>query len=203
MKEKYKGPCVRSLDFNKKLCRIFLFFAAAFMLVAGPVAPSSGYADEKPSDTDTHNLAKDQKIHITSDKLISDNDADYVEFIGNVRATQEDTVITADRLKIFVKKNPDNKDAPGVGTESINKIIASGNVKINFDNRVAVTPQAVYNIKTGILVLSGDNSRIVSGKDSISGEKITIYRTTGRITVESGSEKRVEAVFYSVEKGFK
>ena len=194
---------MRSLNFNKNLWRIFLFFAAAFMIITGPVTTPSGYADEKPLDTDTHNLAKDQKIHITADKLISDNDADYAEFIGNVRATQEDTVITADRLKIFVKKNPDNKDAPGVGTESINKIIASGNVKINFDNRVAVTPQAVYNIKTGILVLSGDNSRIVSGKDSISGEKITIYRTTGRITVESGSEKRVEAVFYSVEKGFK
>ena len=194
---------MRSLNFNKNLCPILLFFASVFMVLVVPVLPPSGYADEKPRDTDARSLSEDRKIHITADKLISDNDADYAEFIGNVRATQEDTVITADRLKIFVKKNPDNKDAPGVGTESINKIIASGNVKINFDNRVAVTPQAVYNIKTGILVLSGDNSRIVSGKDSISGEKITIYRTTGRITVESGSEKRVEAVFYSVEKGFK
>ncbi len=194
---------MRSLNFNKNLCPILLFFASVFMVLVVPVLPPSGYADEKPRDTDARSLSEDRKIHITADKLISDNDADYAEFIGNVRATQEDTVITADRLKIFVKKNPDNKGAPGVGTESINKIIASGNVKINFDNRVAVTPQAVYNIKTGILVLSGDNSRIVSGKDSISGEKITIYRTTGRITVESGSEKRVEAVFYSVEKGFK
>jgi lipopolysaccharide export system protein LptA len=46
------------------------------MLVAGPIAPSPGYADEKPSDTDTHNLAKDQKIHITADKLIYDNDTE-------------------------------------------------------------------------------------------------------------------------------
>ncbi len=197
------GPYVRSLDFNKNLWRIFLFFAAAFMLIAGPVTIPSGYADEKPRDTDTRNLAKDQKIHITANKLISDNDADYAEFIGNVRATQGDTVITADRLKIFAKRNPDNKVTPGLGTESINKIIASGNVKINFDNRVAVTPQAVYNTETGVLVLSGDNSRIVSGNDSISGEKITLYRTTGRIIVESSGEKRVEAVFYSGEKGLK
>ena len=194
---------MRLLNFKKNLCPILLFFASVFMVLAVPVVPPSGYADEKPQDTDTRSLSEDRKIHITADKLISDNDADCAEFIGNVRATQEDTVITADSLKIFVKKNPDNKGAPGVGTESINKIIASGNVKINFDNRVAVTPQAVYNIKTGILVLSGDNSRIVSGKDSISGEKITIYRTTGRITVESGGEKRVEAVFYSGEKGLK
>jgi lipopolysaccharide export system protein LptA len=194
---------VRLLNFNKNLFPILLFFALVFTVLTVPVVPSSGYADEKPQDTDARSLSEDRKIHITADKLISDNEVDYAEFIGNVRATQEDTVITADRLKIFVKKNPDDKSAPGVGTESINKIIASGNVKINFDNKVAVTRQAVYNTETGVLVLSGDNSRIISGKDSISGEKITLYRTTGRITVESGKEKRVEAVLYSGEKGLK
>jgi len=194
---------VRLLNFNKNLCPILLFFALVFTVLAVPLVAPSGSADEKPKDTDARSLSEDGRIHITADKLISDNKVDYAEFIGNVRATQEDTVITADRLKIFVKKNPDNKGAPGVGTESIHKIIASGNVKINFDNRVAVTPQAVYNTKTEVLVLSGDNSRIISGKDSISGEKITLYRTTGRITVESGKEKRVEAVFYSGEKGLK
>jgi lipopolysaccharide export system protein LptA len=194
---------VRLLIFNKNLCPILLFFALVFTVLAAPVAPPSGYADEKPKDTAARSLPEDRKIHITADKLISDNEVDYAEFIGNVRATQEDTVITADRLKIFVKKNLDNKGAPSVGTQSINKIIASGNVKINFDNKVAVTPQAVYNTETGVLVLSGDNSRIISGKDSISGEKITLYRTTGRITVESGKEKRVEAVLYSGEKGLK
>jgi lipopolysaccharide export system protein LptA len=75
------------------------------MVLAVPVVPPSGYADEKPQDTDARSLSEDRKIHITADKLISDNDADYAEFIGNVRATQEDTVITADSLKIFVKKN--------------------------------------------------------------------------------------------------
>lgn len=194
---------MRLLNFNKNLCPILLFFVLAFTGLAVPGVLPSGSADEKPKDTDIRSRSETRKIHITADKLISDNELDYAEFIGNVRATQEDTVITADRLKIFVKKNSDNKSDPGSGTESINKIIASGNVKIIFDNRVAVTPQAVYNTETGILVLSGDNSRIISGKDSISGEKITLYRTTGRITVESGEQKRVEAVFYSGEKGLK
>ena len=194
---------MRSLDFNKNLCRIFLFFAAAFMLVAVPVAPSSGYAEEKPSDTEPHHLTKNQKIHITADKLISDNDADYAEFIGNVRVTQEDTVITADRLKIFFKANATHKNTPAIGEESITKIIADENVKINFDNRVAVTQQAVYSTETEVLVLSGDDSKIISGNDSISGEKITLYRTNGRMNVESGKQKRVQAVFYSGEKGLK
>jgi lipopolysaccharide export system protein LptA len=193
---------MKALDFKQFLSRIFLFFLAVFMLAAF-LAAHSGYAGDKPLDTDTHNRTKNKKIHITADKLISDNKANHAEFIGNVRATQEETVITADRLKIFFKRNPGNKDTPSVTRESIKKIVANGNVKINFDNRVAVTQQAVYNIETEVLVLSGDNSRIISGNDSISGEKITLYRTEGRINVESGSEKQVEAVFYSGEKGLK
>jgi len=193
---------MKALDFKQFLSRIFLFFPTVFMLAAF-LAAHSGYAGDKPLDTDTHNRTKNKKIHITADKLISDNKANHAEFIGNVRATQEETVITADRLKIFFKRNPGNKDTPSVTRESIKKIVANGNVKINFDNRVAVTPQAVYNIETEVLILSGNNTRIISGNDSISGEKITLYRTTGRINVESGSEKRVEAVFYSGEKGLK
>jgi len=194
---------VRVLNFNQILCRILLFFATAFMLLACLLTTPSGYADEKPRDIDTQNLAKVRKIHITADKLFSDNNTDYAEFIGNVRATQEDTVITADKLKIFLKKNSHDKQNPVVGEGTINKIVASGNVKIKFDNRVAVAQQAVYNTKTGVLVLSGNNSKIVSGNSSISGEKITFYKTTGRINVESSDEKRVEAVFYSDEKDLK
>ena len=194
---------MRLLNFNKNLCSIPLFFALVFTVLTVPVVSLSGNADENPQDTAARSLSEDKKIHITADKLISDNEHDYAEFIGNVRATQKDTVITADKLKIFIKKNPDSKGAPGVETESIDKIIASGNVKINFDNKVAVTRQAVYNTETEVLVLSGDDSRIISGKDSISGEKITLYRATGQLTVESGKEKRVEAVLYSGEKGLK
>jgi len=127
---------VRSLGFSKNLCRFFLFFAAAFMLVPGPVALSLGYAEEKPGDTEPNNRAKDHKISITANKLISDNDVDYAEFIGDVRATQEDTVITADRLKIFYKATAGQKGTPAIGKESITKIVADGNVKIYLITRL-------------------------------------------------------------------
>lgn len=142
-------------------------------------------------------------IHITSDKLIADNKTGYAEFIGNVKATQDDTVITSDQLKIFYKKNMADKGPLSVSEESIHKIVAEGNVEIKFDNRVATAHQAVYNTETMVLVLSGNNSKIISENDSISGEKITFYRTDGRITVEGGNRKRVEAVFYSGQKGIK
>ena len=170
---------------------------AVFPLLLAGIIMNLAYAEEKPSEPDKISAEKNKPIHITSDRLISDKNAGYAEFIGNVKAIQEETVITADRLKIFIKKNLDNKGPLSVNEESIHKIVANGNVTIKFDNRLAVTQQAVYNTDTMVLVLTGDNSKIVSENDSISGEKITLYRTDGRINVESGSKKRVEAVFYS------
>ena len=193
---------MRALDYNKHSHRIFLFFVAVFLLV-NFFTMNLGYTNGNSRETDTHDRTKNQKTHITADKLISDSEADYAEFVGNVRAIQGETVITADTLKIFFKKNSGNKDNPSPIEESIKTIVANGNVKIKFDNRVAVTQQAVYSTETEVLVLSGDDSKIISGNDSISGEKITLYRTNGRINVESGKQKRVQAVFYSGEKGLK
>jgi len=191
---------MRRLRYNQSGNQILFFWITAFMFVA-VLMNSFVYAEDKPNLTDTHKNKKYEKIHITADKLISDHEAKYAEFIGNVTATQRDTVITADKLKIFLKRDMDNKKPPLAGEESIKKIVADGNVQIKFDNRVAVTQQAVYITETRVLVLSGADSKVISGNNSISGEKITIYRTDGRIQVESDKGERVEAVFYPGEKG--
>ena len=75
------------------------------------------------------------------------------------------------------------------------------NVKIIFDDKTAISQRAVYTTDSRILVLTGPDSKIISGKDSISGEKITLYRADDRIIVESGKEKQVEAVFFSKQGG--
>jgi len=184
------------LHFNQNELKGVCYRAVFSLLVAGIIL-NLAYADEKPHNPNKTGAEKNMPIHITADRLISDKNAGYAEFIGNVKAVQKETVITADRLKIFFKKNLDNKGPISVNEESIHEIVAKGDVKIKFDNRLAVTEQAVYNTDTMVLVLTGDNSKIISENDSISGEKITLYRTDGRINVESGNKKRVEAVFYS------
>lgn len=177
------------------------FFSAskAVFLMATVFMTVFAFADDPPTDPGPNDPGK--KIYITSDSLVSGNDAKYAEFIGNVKATQGSDVITTDRLKIFFKKTPQSNDNLIMNQESIVKIVANGNVTIHFDNKVAVAEQAVYITATRVLVLSGPNSKIVSGSDSVAGEKITIYRADGRINVESGGEKRVNAVFFSGEKG--
>ena len=173
--------------------------STAVFLMATVFMTVFAFADDPPTDPGPNDPGK--KIHITSDSLVSDNDAKHAEFIGNVKATQGSDVIAADRLKIFFKKTPQSNDNLIADQKSIAKIVANGNVTIHFDNKVAVAEQAVYITATRVLVLSGPNSKIVSGSDSIAGEKITIYRANGRINVESGGEKRVNAVFFSGGKG--
>lgn len=159
------------------------------------------YAADSTIDPATNPEKDSKKIHITSDRLVADNKAMFAEFIGNVVAIRETDVITSDRLKIFYKKGVDKKEKPAAGEEMIKKIVANGNVVIKFDDKVATAQQAVYTAETGIIVLTGPNSKVTSGNNFISGEKITMYRSDDRMIVEGGKEKRVEAVFYSGEKG--
>ncbi len=202
MKEASKEFLVSTSHFNQQYFKALRYWAVFLSLIFCLVIHMA-YANDTARNPKQKSPGKNEAIHITSDRLAADNKAGYAEFIGNVKATQGDTVITSDKLKIFYKKNIANKGPLSVNEESIHKIVADGNVEIKFDNRVATAHQAVYNTETMVLVLSGNNSKIISDKDSISGEKITFYRTDGRINVESGNKKRVEAVFYSGEKGKK
>ncbi len=174
--------------------------AVLFWFVFPFVAPSAftqtfipGSVADKPKD----------KIHIVADLLTSDSEAHSVEFVGNVRATQGDTVITSDRLKIFYSENTERSKNPSAAESAIKRIVATGNVEILFDNRIATAQEAIYDTRQNTLVLSGSPSKITSGPDSIMGEKITYNRADGRIMVEKGRGSRVEAVFHSKEGGFR
>jgi len=173
---------------------LLLLFFLLFLM------PGIGIADNKKSGGDEPGSS--DRIHITSDKLVSETKLKTAEFIGNVRATQENTVITSDRLKVFYKeaKGSNSTDAQ---SQSIDRIVASGNVTILMDDKMAVSEQAVYISKTEVLILTGPNSKITSEKNSVSGDKITLYRKNDRMVVDSSSEERVEVILYTKDKGLK
>lgn len=158
---------------------------------------STAIEEENQKNTETKT-----PIHITSDHLYINNTTQEAEFKGNVKAYQENTTIHSDILQIFYKKNNAQSGNLPNDEQSIHKIIATGNVKINFDNRYAEADQAVYTADNRILELTGDNCKVTSENNMISGKKITFHRNDGRIFVESGkNQKRVEAVISSDAKG--
>jgi lipopolysaccharide export system protein LptA len=141
-------------------------------------------------------------IEITADRLISDSENHLARFEGNVKATQGDTSIEADQLQIHYKPEGTGGDPQqAAGVDALDKITASGNVRIKFDNRLAVTDEAVYITDQRILTLTGSPARVTSGRDEISGQIIKFYRDSGRVEVQGGGGRPVEAIFHSGEKG--
>ncbi len=147
------------------------------------------------------NLPKEQakeKIHVTADTLSSESNARVAEFKGNVKVTQGNFIIESDRLKIFYKESGGEKKAGT--TESIDKIIAIGDVKIESEEATAFSEQAEYDTNTMIMVLTGENSRVLDKKNSVTGSRITFNRKDGHVKAVGDSKKRVNAVFFPDEK---
>jgi len=162
-------------------------------LLFPPAVPAGTLAPENPD-------SPDRKIRITADRLVADTKNGSADFIGNVRASQGSTLITSDRLKVIYDQNAENASAEDAKA-AIKAIISSGTVVIHFNNKVATTEKAVYNSQTGILTLTGKGTRVTSGDNSITGEKITVDRKKDRMTVESSEDTRVNAVIFTGRDG--
>jgi len=173
----------------------FFYFAGTLVLMVLCVLVFSALAQDTPAGNPLSGV--ENPIHITADSLITDPQNKSAEFIGHVLATQGDTTITADKLKVYYKGGIQSGAASGMGT--IVRIIAQGTVKIVLEDKIAHTEHAEYIADKSLVVLTGPNSRIIDGNNSISGQKITLYRDDRRIHVAGTQKEPVEAFFYSDE----
>ncbi len=141
---------------------------------------------------------EDQPILIEADQLVSNNEKKFAEFIGNVKASQADFVITSDRLRIYYQGELlDTEGTSDQSEELLRKIVASGNVKIKSSQYLAESETVEYDTQTMTITMTGDGSKVISGKNSITGSKIILYRKDGRVKVMGSKKQRVEAMFYS------
>lgn len=143
-------------------------------------------------------VEESQKIHIRADKVIADLDGGEARFVGNVRVTRGQTAVTSDKMDVYYK-DVDNKNENSEVKNSVRKIIATGNVKIHMEDLIAFTDEAIYITKTETLTLSGSNSRVISGENSISGSTFIVSRANGNIIVEGSKQVQVQAVLYPGE----
>ncbi len=167
---------------------------ALLVLGAACISAASTTAAEETAET-----SKGEPIRITADKLVTDNQKRTAEFSGDVKAVQQNTIITTDRLTLYYSDQGDESSSDSAN--SIERMEANGHVRIEFDNRVAVSNQAVYIIAERKLVLSGPESKVISGQDEISGSKITFYRDSGQVALEGDGKNRVKAIIHSDHKG--
>lgn len=168
------------------MCRMrkaaLLALVVGLMWVAGPAA---GSAQPPP------------QVRITSDRLSSDNDTRIIEFSGNVKAIRGDTTITADRLLIYPYDNVDGRSEDRSWRKMVRKVVAEGQVIIRRGDFTATTPQAAYDTRQQTIELKGAGTRVVSGKNVLTGNKMTLQLEKERIRVTGIDDQRVKAVFRS------
>lgn len=173
---------MKILSFNKSI--LFLFLTINLGLLSISAAQDKG-------------LIEDATLHVVSDKMIAQRETSIVEFIGNVKATRLDAVILADSIKVYFSESDSsiNEKKPDSPQSNVKKIIATGNVEYTSKERKAYADQAVYTAENEMLVLTGKNPKLVTGKNYVTGKKITLFRTEEKVIVESDGTNRVEAMF--------
>ena len=140
-------------------------------------------------------------IEIVSDRMIANTTEKWADFLGAVVATQGKFSMAADALRIHYEGDLMNAPKGGSAQDSIRKLEATGRVHIVTEQYTADAERAEYLPATDVLTLSGDPSRVVSGKNTLTGSKIVLKRSEGKALVEGGTAERVKAVFFQEEKG--
>jgi lipopolysaccharide export system protein LptA len=154
-------------------------------------------AEEKTGTS--QDFSPDKPLQITADKMVAHQEASMVEFIGNVRANQDNALLLADSIKIFLHPfQPDTQDATGTGR--IKQLVALDHVEYTAGDRQAFADKAVYTASDDILVLTGKNVKLLTGTSWVSGTKITLFRAQDRVMVESDDQNRVQALFNPEDK---
>ena len=171
------------------------WFRTAALVAAATLFANTAWTADEPTGP-----AGNEPIQIVADELISYNEEKYAEFIGNVKVTQGEFTITSDKLKIYYQGELLENEKKGGDEELLKKIIATGNVKISSEQYNAEADQAEYDTAEKTVILSGENARVISGKNSITGSKITLNQKSGRVKVESSGAKRIKAEFFTKEK---
>jgi lipopolysaccharide export system protein LptA len=152
----------------------------ALICTCGLLPETDAYA-ASPVHKDRANLP----ITVKSNEMAADNKGKTAIFSGKVVAKQGDITIFSDKLVVsYADKAGD-----------VEKVEALGNVRIVQQNRTGFADQAVYDSRSGRIVLTG-SPRVVQGSDSLSGKVITYYVDDEKSEVSSGGDPkaRVEAV---------
>ena len=185
-----------------KLYRLILapawsgWFRKISLLAVVVLLTTVGQAADNPQADPTEN----EPIQIVADELISYNDEKYAEFVGNVKVTQGDFTIIAEKLIIHYEGDLLEGGEKSGNQEILKRIIATGNVIIDSEDYHAEADKAEYDRASRTVVLSGKNTKVVSGKNSITGSKITYNQKSGQVKVESSGTKRIKAEFFTKDK---
>jgi len=175
---------MRGVQFSQILCCAILLWHAAMFSPARSEVPVSQAQKTGQGPMVIH-----------SKTLEADDKKRIVIFTGDVEGKRDDFTVYCQKMVVHYQKSPAKDGTEEVATQ-IEKIVASGNVKIvRAEGGVATGQEAVYYQQDEKLVLTG-KPVVKQDESSVEGDRITLYLKENRSVVESSSEKKVRAVIF-------
>jgi outer membrane protein assembly factor BamD len=162
-------------------------------IVILPTRPGKKENQKKGASTGTGEaewVDRSQPMDITSDQVETYTKENRVIFKGSVIARQRDIAIYADSIEAIMVNE-------GKGIE---RVIASGNVRVQQGPRVANCQKAVFHNPEQKVLLTGD-PKVWEGENMVSGEEIVFDIAQNRVEVKGGLNRRGKAKVYP-DKGF-
>ncbi len=137
-------------------------------------------------------LDGNEPIQIESDKLEVQDAESKAIFTGNVNVVQGPTVMKSGRMVVhYSREKADGADggsesaaATPTGTSNIEFIEVDDKVYVKSESQVATADKATFDMKSEVLVMTGDEVVLTDGGNVIVGCKLTVQMATGQAKLD-------------------
>ena len=122
-----------------------------------------------------------EPIQIESDKLEVREAESKAIFSGNVSVTQGPTVLKSGTMTVYYAKDG---GSAATGSSNIERLEVDDKVYVRSDRQVATGDKGTFDMKTEVLVLSGNEVVLSEGNNVLRGCKLTVQMKSGRAQVD-------------------
>jgi lipopolysaccharide export system protein LptA len=136
---------------------------------------------------------------ITSDhvEMVTVEGESHFVFSGNVKVSGNNLIVFCDLLEVFSSRAADGTEAGVAEIGRIQRILATGKVRIEQEDRLATSGRAELFPVEGRIVLT-DSPVIRNEHGTVSGHRITLNQGESQAVVEGGAGRQAEIVLPSL-----
>lgn len=155
------------------------------LAAAALLAMTAGYATAQ-TNTQTNafkglKMSGNEPIQIESDKLEVRDRENMAVFSGNVAVVQGTTLLKAGKLTVYYVAGADTSAS---GSTAIDHLEVEGTVYVKSDDQIATGDKGSFDMKSEMLVLTGDKVVLTQGKNVLVGCKLTVNMKTNLASFE-------------------
>ena len=126
-------------------------------------------------------MSSNEPIQIESDRLEVRDKENMAIFSGNVAVVQGTTVLKAGKLTVFYVPG---SDVASSGSSAIDHLLVEGTVYVKSQDQIATGDQGSFDMKSEMLVLTGEKVVLTQGENVLVGCKLTVNMKTNLANFE-------------------